>query len=48
MHDITNNEYQLVLYKGFNELAFDESKIWRGQIKVRFDSAGVNFSVEQP
>lgn len=48
MHDITNNEYQLVLYKGFSELAFDETKIWRGQIKIRFDSAGVNFAVEQP
>jgi hypothetical protein len=48
MHDITNNEYQLVLYKGFNELAFDENKVWRGQIKIRFDSAGVNFLVEEP
>ena len=48
MHDITNNGYQLIRWGGFTELNQEESKIWRGQVRISFETTGCNKLVETP
>jgi len=46
MHDLDVNKYQLLLYKGFNELPQEAVKIWKGIVRVSFESAAVYKAVE--
>lgn len=46
MHDIDVNKYQVLKYSGFNELPQESVKIWKGIIRVSFESGAVYKEVE--
>lgn len=46
MHDSSNTGYQLVRYGNFVELPQESVKVWKGQVRISYESAGVSFSVE--
>ena len=48
MHDTTVNQYQLLRYGSFTEHPQEALKIWKGQVRISFESVGVNFNVESP
>lgn len=48
MHDSANNGYQVLRWSGFTELNAEESKIWRGQCRMSFETYGCYRTVEVP
>lgn len=39
--DLDTDDYQLLRYLGFTESVMEESKVWKGLVRVRFESIGI-------